>query len=239
MKGKVVLITGATGGIGSAVAQQLARAEAQLVLTGRNSEVLEQLSAQCHALGSPEVLPITAEITDRLQVEQLFETAYRSLGQVDVVINGAGLGILKPITQLSEAEFDRMLSVNLKGTYLVCQQAIHYWTLHKTPGHVFNIPGILGQHPMATAGGYCASKYAVSGLTKAMALDCKRLPIKFTLLYLGGVNTPFWEQAGMKVQRDKLLQPQQVAEAIYFALQVPAPGIPTEIVIQPESHVFL
>jgi NADP-dependent 3-hydroxy acid dehydrogenase YdfG len=72
-----------------------------------------------------------------------------------------------------------------------------------------------------------------------MALDCKRLPIKFTLLYLGGVNTPFWEQAGMKVQRDKLLQPQQVAEAIYFALQVPAPGIPTEIVIQPESHVFL
>ncbi|WP_287128631.1 SDR family oxidoreductase [Candidatus Cyanaurora vandensis] len=239
MDGKVVLITGATGGIGTAVAQKLAASGARLVLASRQTTVLESLTARCHEWGSPETLSIPTDVTDRLQVESLFEQVYQKLGQLDVVINGAGLGVLKPIQQLSEVEFDRMVAVNLKGTFLVCQQAVARWMQLKASGRVFNIPGILGQHPMGNASGYCASKYGVVGFTKAMALDCKRFDIKFTLLYLGGLDTPFWENAGMKVQRDKMLKPEQAADAIYFALQVPAPGVPSEIVIQPDSHLFL
>lgn len=235
---KTILITGATGGIGTAVAQQLAKSGASLILASRHSASLEALMAQCYEAGSPEVLSIPTDVTDRLQVEHLFQKAYQALGKVDVVINGAGLGILKAIQQLSETEFDRMINVNLKGTFLVCQQAVTQWQERKAPGHIFNIPGILGQHPMASGSGYCASKFGVVGLTKAMALDCKRLEIKFTLLYLGGVDSPFWDQAGMKVQRDKMLKPLTVAEAIAFALNVPAPAIPTELVIQPDSHLF-
>lgn len=234
-----VLITGATGGIGQAVAERLAKSGARLMLAARQTESLENLMARCYEWGSPEVVVSATDVTDRLQVEQLFEQTDQVLGGLDVLINGAGLGILKPIQQLSEAEFDRMLSVNLKGTFLVCQQAVSRWMTRKAPGHVFNIPGILGQHPMGNASGYCASKYGVVGFTKAMALDCKRFDIKFTLLYLGGVDSPFWENTGMKVQRDKMLKPSMVADAIYFALQVPAPGVPSEIVLQPDSHLFL
>jgi len=239
MHGKVILITGATGGIGTALARTLAPTGAHLILAARQAEPLESLMAQCYEEGATEVLAIPTDVTDRLQVEQLFATAHRRLDRVDVVVNGAGLGILKPIQQLTEQDFDRMLQVNLKGTFLVSQQAVTHWIDKKLPGHVFNIPGILGQYPMATAAGYCASKYGVVGFTKAMALDCKRFNIKFTLLHFGGIDSPFWDNAGMKVQRDKMLNPQQAADAIYYALQIPPPGIPSEIVLQPDSHLFV
>ncbi|WP_218082533.1 SDR family oxidoreductase [Anthocerotibacter panamensis] len=238
MNGKVVLITGATGGIGTALAQRLAESGTPLVLAARQGEVLERLAAQCHQWGSTEVLAVPTDVTNRLQVESLFERSYRQFGTVDVVVNAAGLGILKAVHQLTEAEFDQMINVNLKGTFLVSQQAVTRWMDTKASGHLFNIPGILGQHPMGNASGYCAAKFGVAGFTKAMALDCKRFAIKFTLLYFGGIDSPFWENAGMKVQRDKMLKPQQAADAIYFALQVPAPGVPTEIVLQPDSHLF-
>ncbi len=238
MKSQVVLITGATGGIGTATAEKLARSGSTLILASRQAEVLETLMAQCYQWGSPEVLAIPTDVTDRRQVESLFEQAYQHCGQVDVVINGAGLGVLQPIQQLAEADFDRMINVNLKGTFLVCQQAVTRWMERKASGRVFNIPGVMGQYTMGMASGYCASKFAVVGFTKALSLDCKRFDIKFTLLYFGGIDSPFWDNAGMKVQRDKMLKPTQAADAIYFALQMPAPGVLSEIVIQPDSHLF-
>jgi NAD(P)-dependent dehydrogenase (short-subunit alcohol dehydrogenase family) len=184
---KVILITGATGGIGSALAQKLAQDGTALVLAARHGEALETLTAQCYELGSKDVLALPTDVTDRRQVEKLFEQTHQHFGKVDVVINGAGLGILKAVNQLSEQDFDKMLAVNLKGTFLVCQQAVTAWMNHKQAGHIFNIPGILGQYPMATAAGYCASKYGVVGFTKAIS----------------GMGTP----AGGRVDRDTLGSP--------------------------------
>ena len=235
---KVVLITGASGGIGSAVARRLARDGHSLVLAARHETTLAELARECESLGSPEALAVITDITVKTQVDALYEKATAAFERVDVVLNAAGLGILKPIQNLTEADLDSQLAVNLKGTFLSCQGAVPVMSQQPEGGHIFNIPGILGQYPMAMAAAYCASKYGVVGLTKSMALDLKRANIKFTLLYLGGVSTPFWDTAGMRVQRDKMLKPEVAADAVAFALAVPAPGIPNEIVIQPDSHQF-
>nr|WP_197530083.1 SDR family oxidoreductase [Gloeobacter violaceus] len=239
MQGKVVLITGASGGIGSAVARRMAAQGASLALAGRTQASLDALAAECEAAGSPQTLAMATDVTVKEQVDNLYTKVAATFGQLDVVLNAAGLGILKPIQNLSEADLDRQMAVNLKGTFLSCQAAVPLMSQQSGGGHIFNIPGILGQHPMATAAAYCASKYAVVGLTKSMALDLKRAGVKFTLLYLGGVNTPFWDNAGMRVQRDKMLSAETAAEAVAFALALPSPGVPNEIVIQPDSHQFL
>ena len=237
MSEKVVVIVGATGGIGRATAQTLAKSGYPLVLAARDQAALDVVEQSCQELGADGVLSIPVDITVKSQVEALFAKAKDHYGQVDVVINSAGMGRLKPIQTLTEEEFDQMIALNLKGTFLVSQAAA--LAFGATGGHIFNIPGILGKHPMATAAGYCASKFGVVGLTKSMALDLKRANVHFTLLYLGGIDSPFWDEAGMKVQRDRMLRPEQVASAIAFALSLESPAIPTELVIQPESHVFV
>ncbi|MBC8122797.1 MAG: SDR family oxidoreductase [Gemmatimonadaceae bacterium] len=235
---RVVLITGASGGIGSAVARRLAKEGASLVLAARRPDVLEALAEECRGLGA-EAVAVPTDVSDKAGVDALYAEVAARFERLDVVINAAGLGILKSIQSLSEDDLDRQLAVNLKGTFLSCQAAIPVMSRQESGGHIFNIPGILGQHPMALGAAYCASKYAVVGMTKAMALDLKRTSIKFTLLYLGGVSTPFWDNAGLRVQRDKMLTPEIAADAIAFALSVPAPGVPNEIVIQPDSHQFV
>jgi NAD(P)-dependent dehydrogenase (short-subunit alcohol dehydrogenase family) len=237
MSEKVVVIVGATGGIGRATAQTLAKSGYSLVLAARDPAALDVLAQSCRELGADGVLSVSGDITVKSQVEALFAKTKAYYGRVDVVINGAGIGRLKPIQTLTEEEFDQMIALNLKGTFLVAQAAA--LAFGTAGGHIFNIPGILGQYPMATAAGYCASKFGVVGLTKSMALDLKRANVHFTLLYLGGIDSPFWDEAGMKVQRDKMLRPEQVASAIAFALSLESPAIPTELVIQPESHVFV
>jgi short-subunit dehydrogenase len=92
---------------------------------------------------------------------------------------------------------------------------------------------------MAGAAGYCAAKYGVSGLVKAMALDLRRANVAFSLLYLGGVDSPFWETIAMRVQRDKMLTTEDAARAVLYAVGQARPGVVGEIVLQPESHQLL
>ena len=94
---------------------------------------------------------------------------------------------------------------------------------------------------MASAAAYCASKYGLTGLVKAMAIDLKRSNVRFALLFLGGVDTPFWENPDVtiKVRRDALLSPETAARAALFAVEQAAPGVVSEVIIQPETHQLL
>lgn len=230
---RVVVITGATGGIGRAVVPHLAERGAKLVLASRQPDPLAEL-----AQSYPGAITIPTDVTDPAQVEALFEQVQTQLGRVDVLINLAGLGILKQVHQLSPADLDQMVDVNLKGGFYTTQAAATRMREQKS-GHILNFPGILGRHPMAMAAGYCATKFGIVGFTKCMADELKRFGVRFTLFYLGGVDSPFWDNVSLKVQRDKMLSTQTAAEAILFALSQPPEAIPSEVVLQPESHQFL
>ena len=234
MQDKVVVVIGATGGIGSALTHKLAAQGASLVLVARDSSRLAALESQ---LGITQVLSVPTDITDPSQVETLMSKAATQFGQIDVLVNAAGAGVMKQYNKIEPADLDAMLDLNLKGSFYTCQAAAEVMK-EKKSGHICNIVGILGKHSMAMASAYCASKFGVVGFSKCMADELKRFGIKFTLFYFGGVDSPFWDNVSLKVDRSKMLTPETAANAILFALKADPQAVPMEINIQPESHLF-
>lgn len=235
MQEKVVVVVGATGGIGSALTHKLASAGARLVLAARDSTSLSALTAQLGV--TDQILTVPTDITDPQQVDALMEKTIAQFGQIDALVNAAGAGVMKPYSNLEPADLQAMLDVNLKGSFYTCQAAAELMQERKS-GHICNIVGILGKHSMSMAAAYCASKFGVVGFTKCMAEELKRFGIKFTLFYFGGVNSPFWDNVQLKVDRRKMLSSETAADAILYALAADAQAVPMEINIQPESHLF-
>ena len=234
MQNKVVVVVGATGGIGKAVAHKLASSGATLVLAARDSSRLDALAAE---LPTAEVLSVPTDITDLQQVETLMQKAVAHFGQIDALVNAAGAGILKQWNKLEPADLDAMLDLNLKGSFYTCQAAANVMKERKI-GHICNVIGILGKHSMAMGTAYCASKFGAVGFSKCMADELRRYGIKFTLFYFGGVDSPFWDNVSLKVDRSKMLTPETAANAIVFAMKADPQAVPMEINIQPESHLF-
>lgn len=234
MNHKVAVIVGATGGIGSTVARKLAQTQTKLVLAARNHTKLATLATE---LQTTEVLPISCDITDPQQVESLMQKTVDYFGQIDILVNAAGAGILKQWNKIEPADLDAMLNLNLKGSVYTCQAAANLMKQQKS-GHICNVVGILGKHSMAMSGAYCASKFGLVGFSKCFADEVRRYGIKVTLFYFGGVDTPFWDNVSLKVDRSKMLSAETAANSILYALSAEPQAIPMEINIQPESHLF-
>lgn len=235
MQNKVVVVVGATGGIGSALSRKLSLSGAKLILAARDSSALSTLAEQLP--GSDSALTIPTDICDRASVNALMEKAVAQFGQIDILVNAAGAGILKPYSNIEPADLETMLDVNLKGSFYTTQAAAQLMQKRKS-GHICNVVGILGKHSMAMAAAYCASKFGVVGFSKCMAEELKRFGVKFTLFYFGGVDSPFWDDVQLKVDRKKMLSPETAADAIFYALQASPEAVPMEINIQPENHLF-
>ena len=236
LAGKTALVTGAGSGIGRDVALELARRGVSVALAGRTEAKLIETAAQIGYEGG-DAVTITADVTDPAQVERLVAETTRAFDGLDILVNSAGVGLIKPLETTTAAEMDRLFDVNVKGLMLTTQAALRPMIAGGKGGHVVNIAGILGKAPMANASVYCASKYAVSGFSKALQLEVGRKHnIKVSLMYLGGVDSPFWDLIDMKVQRDKMLTIADASSAILTVLTQPAHLVLGEFTLQPESH---
>lgn len=233
MQDQVILIVGATGGIGSALTHQLAATGAKLVLAARNEENLITLANDLPG----EVLTVPTDITQPQQVDALIQKVLAEFGQIDVLVNAAGLGILKAYNNIEPADLDKILDLNLKGCFYTTQAAAQEMQKRKS-GHICNVVGILGKHSMAMAAAYSASKFGVVGFSKCIAEELKRFGVKFTLFYFGGVDSPFWNNVSLKVDRKKMLSCETAASAIFYAISAAPEAVPMEINIQPDSHLF-
>ncbi len=236
MKDKVVVITGASSGIGRAAALMLAKAGAQLGLAARNYHALMEVADAARQLGT-QAIAIPTDVTQKDQVADMVSEVLATFGRIDGLVNCAGVGVIRPIEQLTEEDIDRAYAVNTKGVILV-SQAVGAAML-KTGGRIVTPVGTMGRYVMRGSAAYSASKWGAVGALKAMATEWQRSGIGVTLLYLGGVNSPFWDDIDMKVQRDKMLSVDDAAQAILYALQAPPNGVLNEIVLQPESHQFI
>jgi NADP-dependent 3-hydroxy acid dehydrogenase YdfG len=234
--GKSVLITGGGSGIGRAVAVALARQGASIALAGRDENRLLETAAQISYEGG-EVVTIPTDVSDPEQAAYLVSQTVAAYDTIDILINSAGIGLIKPLDTVTVSEVDALLDTNIKGTIYVTQAALRPMIAAGHGGHIINIAGILGKSPMANATVYCASKYAVTGFSKALQQEVGRKhSIKVTLMYLGGVDSPFWDNIEMRLQRDKMLSVMDAADAILFALSQPAHLLTSEVMLQPESH---
>jgi NADP-dependent 3-hydroxy acid dehydrogenase YdfG len=236
MKDKVVLIAGGSGEIGQACADLFSRAGARVVLAARNRDKAEAKAKELNDKGG-EAYVIDLDVTDSASVSAMVTEVVSSLGGIDVLINAFGMGMILPLPEAEPEAIKEVLEVNTYGTILVTKAVLPHMA-EKKSGKVIMIPGIIGKYVMRHSSVYSASKFAVAGFTKALVEEYKRDGIGFTLFYLGGVGTQFWDNPNvqMRVQKDKMLQPEEVAKAIYYAATQPSPGIMNEIVIQPDSH---
>ncbi len=237
MQNKIVVVVGATGGIGSALVPKLAEAGAKLVLVSRDADKLAELVNNLEDDHGIDAIAIPTDITKYEQVEAMVQRAIAEFGQIDVLVNAAGAGVMKQFLRIEPQELDQMLDLNLKGNFYTSQAVANVMKERKI-GHICNVIGILGKHPMAMAAAYCASKFGAIGFSKCMADELRRLGIKVTLFYFGGIDSPFWDNVSLKVDRSKMLTTETAANAIMFALSADPQSVPMEINIQPESHLF-
>jgi short-subunit dehydrogenase len=232
LKGKNILLTGATGGIGAATVKLLSAGGAQLFLTGRN---LDKLKAVATANNIPEERVFVADLSNPDSVEQLRQHFFQLNSQIDILINAAGVGIIKNMDTLSETDFLRSLNYNLYAPFLLLKAFLPAMKELKK-GLIINIPGVLGKVPMAGAAAYCASKYGLVGMLQSVREEVKRTEIRITNLFLGGTNSAFWDTIDLKIQREKMVQAEEAAKAIWFLCQQPASGVVNEMVLQPFNH---
>ena len=232
VKGKYVLIAGATGGIGSQTAKLLAGSGAQVFLTGRNAEKLHAVAEQ---LAIPQSQTFAADLSVPEQVQQLAQQFFAVFPSIDVLVNASGVGIIKPMDTLSEVEFLRSLNYNLYAPFLLIKNFLPNMKEQKK-GLIINIPGVLGKTPMAGAAAYSASKYGLVGMMQSIREELKRTDIRITNLFLGGVDSAFWDTIDLRVQREKMIRAEEAAKAIWFLCQQPASGVVSEMVLQPFNH---
>ncbi len=225
---KNVLIIGATGGIGRETAKLLKGSNANLFLTSTREEALRSLGTE---LGISPDQQFIMDITNPDEVRQVAA----SIPSVDVIVNLAGIGIIKPIEKLEYEEFSRTIDINLKGTFNVLKSFLPQMKEEKK-GLIINLPGVLGKTPMAGASAYAASKYGLNGMLKSVREELKRTQIRITNLYLGGTDTPFWDEIDLRVQRDKFVTAKEAAKSIWFLCQQPSSGVVSEMVLQPFNH---
>ena len=232
IKNKNVLVVGATGGIGSKTARLLAGSGAHLFLVARNKEKLTVLANE---LNLPLSKTLAMDISKPEEVAVLKEQFFTQYSSIDVIVNAAGIGIIKSSDVLTEAEFLKTLNDNLYGPFLLVKAFLPKMKELKK-GLIINIPGILGKVPMLGAAAYSASKYGLLGMMQSIREEVKRTEIRITNLFLGGVDTPFWDEIDMRVQRDKMVMAEEAAKAIWFLCQQPTSAVVSEMVIQPFNH---
>jgi NADP-dependent 3-hydroxy acid dehydrogenase YdfG len=190
---KVVVITGASSGIGAEVARTLGASGHSVVLAARRADELRAVAAQV----GRDALPVVTDVTRRGAVNDLRDAAIRAFGRVDVWINNAGRGITRPVLELSDEEFDEMMTVNVKSV-LYGMQAIVPHFMERGEGHLINVSSFLGRVPVATIrSAYSAAKAAVNALTANLRVDLRaRYPgIHVSLVMPGIVTTEFARNA--------------------------------------------
>ena len=180
-----IFVTGGGRGIGRAIALAFAEADAIVVIASRTAVQLESTAAEIRARGG-DAIPLTMDVTDAQSISTTFAEVQRRIGQVDVLVNNAGVGGGEPVAGSTEADWRRIIDTNVVGTYLVTRAALPLMT---AGGRIINLSSVLGRFGVPGYTAYCASKHAIIGFTRALALELAPRAITVNALAPGWVET--------------------------------------------------
>lgn len=241
---KIALVTGATSGIGVAIALKLAEEGYDLIITGRRKERLDQLAGKINKDYNQQALPLAFDIRNHNSVKKNIEHLPDDWKNIDVLINNAGLALgLDHINEGDISQWDTMIDTNIKGLLYISRELIPMMIKAKK-GHVVNIGSIAGKEVYEKGNVYSATKHAVDALNKAMRMDLLKHGIKVTAINPGMVETEFSlvrfkgdkERADNVYKGIQVLKAEDVAEAVSFVLSRPAHVNINDMVIMPQSQ---
>ena len=236
---KIILITGATSGIGEACAKKFAAAGYHLIITGRRSERLLNLKAAIEKDHAVKVLPLIFDVQDRTAVAEILGNLPDEWKQIDILINNAGLAAGRDsFENASMDDWEAMLDTNVHGLLYVSKAIVPYMIARKR-GHIINMGSIAGKEVYEKGNVYCASKFAVDAISKAMRIDLLQHHIKVTNINPGAVETEFAlvrfkgdaAQAAATYKGMKPLTAEDIADTIFYCTQLPAHVCINDLVI--------
>lgn len=221
LQGKVALVTGAGKGIGKATALRLASEGVHIGLLARSESDLKTVANAISQSAGIKVAYATADISDRASVEKAIAELAGTLGPIDLLINNAGTAQFGTVSEMDPEEWERIVKVNLFGTYYVTR-AVLPDMMKRNTGAIVNVSSTSGLRGAATTSAYSASKFGVIGFTESLMQEARRHNIRVTALTPSTVNTEMASSIGLKIgPEDRMLQPEDVAELITSILQLP------------------
>ena len=244
IRGKVIVITGASSGLGEAAARRLSAEGATVVLGARRTERLASLSREVGTKGGRSLV-VATDVTDRAQLQKLVDSAVETFGRIDVLINNAGVMPLSPVEKLKVEEWDRMIDVNIKGVLYGIAAALPHMQRQKV-GHIINVSSVAGHKVGPGFAVYSATKHAVRTLTEGLRMEVKPYNIRTTIIspgavateLLNGISDPETAAANRAYVAKVAVPADSFARAVAFAISQPAELDINEILFRPTNQEF-
>lgn len=241
---KIILISGATSGIGEAAAIKFAHNNYDLILTGRRAERLNALAQKLQSEAGAEVLPLVMDIRNNSEVENIIKSLPEKWQKIDILLNNAGLAAgLDPVQDGNTGNWERMIDTNVKGL-LYLTRVVSPLMIARGSGHIINIGSVAGREVYPNGNVYCATKYAVDALTKGMRMDLLKYGIKVTQVAPGAVETEFSEVrfSGDKNRAENVykgftpLRAEDIAGVIWYVSSLPPHVNINDILVMPTAQ---
>jgi len=227
--GQVALVTGASRGIGLAIARRLGEMGARVAICARHTKTLSD-AADALRRGGCEALGVVADVSRPQDVSALVRQTNETFGEIDILVNNAGIGVFGPVQQLEERDWDRVMDTNLKAVFL-CSKAVAPQMVRRRTGHIINISSLAGKNAFAGGSVYCASKWGLLGLTYCMAEDLRAYGVRVSAVCPGTVQTEFSPHSGK--DPDKMLRPEDVAHAVAMLVTQAPQSFISEVLLRP------
>jgi 3-oxoacyl-[acyl-carrier protein] reductase len=222
LAGKIAIVTGGSRGIGRAIAEQLAKDGASVAINYTHSPELAKEAVSAIEAGGGKAFPVQADITQSADINRLFEETVARFGHLDILVNNAGISIVKPLVEVTEAEFDEVFALNTKGTFFTMQEAVHHIA---DGGRIVNISTVGTVNSAPGFSIYTGSKAAVEQFTLAAAKELGRRGITVNTVSPGSTNTEMFRsvappdmqlQAAQMSPLGRIGQPQDIADVVAF-----------------------
>jgi 3-oxoacyl-[acyl-carrier protein] reductase len=226
--GKIAVVTGGTRGIGRAIAGRLLTEGAAVAICGRSAAHVDQAVAGMRS-DSAKIIGVAADMSKLEDVHRFFEAVDQQLGTLDFLINNAGVGIYKPVVDLTPEQWHRMIDLNLSGVYYCSHEALR--RMKGRGGYIINIGSLAGKNPFAGGAGYNASKFGLNGFSEAMMIDHRYDDVRVSQIMPGSVATEF----GTSAPADWKIAPDDIAEVVVTMLRMPARSLLSRVEIRPSK----
>ncbi|MBI3635612.1 MAG: SDR family NAD(P)-dependent oxidoreductase [Candidatus Rokubacteria bacterium] len=236
LSGQVAIVTGAGRGIGRAVALALADAGAAVALVARTRAEIAEVAAAIREAGG-QALGLPADVTQDAAVETLVENVAAELGGLDLLVTAAGVASFGPVSGTKPADWDGMLAVNLRATMVCCRAALGPMLRCKR-GTIINVASVTATRAIPGAAVYAATKAGVVAFSRTLAEELRAEGVRVGVVIPGAVDTPLWDAIAGAPDRNRMLQPEDVARAVVLMASLPPRATLEELTILPAGGIL-
>jgi 3-oxoacyl-[acyl-carrier protein] reductase len=231
LRGRTAIVTGSSKGIGFSIAEALAGAGANVVVSARKPAEVTEAARRLESAGAGKVLGIPCDVGKLDDVRRLVEVTARELGGLDVLVNNAGIGEFAPVDEMPPERWDAIIDTNLSGVFYCCHEAIPH--LKKSgDAWIINIASLAGKNPLAGGAAYNASKFGLVGFSEALMLDVRHQGIRVSYIMPGSVSTHFNQHTPSEADAWKI-QPEDIARVVLDLLALPSRSLVSRVEIRP------